>query len=506
MPKRIAVIDIGSNSARLVIFQRTSRYGFHLIVQQKSRVRIGEGAYEAGGYLQPVGIRRAFGALHSFTHTLREYKVRKVHCVATSALRDAPNREAFLRVVRQRLGLQIRVIDGLREARYGAVAALNLLPIREGVTVDIGGGSTDMALIREGRIVETVSLDLGTVRLKELFTDPGRSLKEARTYIRQRLETLPESFRSRLAVGIGGTARALARGIMLRSDYPFDKIHAFGYPLKEHKAYLKAIVEAPIERLPELYIKKNRFDTIREGTHIFLEVLRHLEAKEVLTSGVGVREGVFLHDLLRRDGLRFPPGINPSLRSIKDRFDLLKLPEGNKQRIGRKLFEAIVDRYPSTPEHRRLLADALSLSNIGKMLTIYKEHQHAFYIAMQELNFGFTHSQMLTIALLMRSKGDSLYYKPLYRRYKPLLPAKEVIKWLSFAYTLTLILHENSSRAEIDFSWSGNTLRIRSDRPLYLAHEAIANLQTPKGITVELLDGWEESCSGEIDEVTGQQE
>ncbi len=506
MPKRIAVIDIGSNSARLVIFQRTSRYGFHLIVQQKSRVRIGEGAYEAGGRLQPAGIRRAFGALHSFTHTLREYKVHKVHCVATSALRDAPNREAFLRVVRQRLGLQIRVIDGLKEARYGAIAALNLLPIDEGITVDIGGGSTDMALIRDGRIVETVSLDLGTVRLKELFTDQGRSLKEARAYIRRRLESLPESFRSTLAVGIGGTARALARGIMIESDYPFDKIHAFSYSLKEHKSYLKAIIEAPMERLGELSIKKNRFDTIREGAHIFLEVLRHLEAKEVLTSGVGVREGVFLHDLLRRDGLRFPPGVNPSLRSIKDRFDLLNLPEGNKQLIGRRLFQAITDRYRSEPEHRQLLSDALSLSNIGKMLTIYKEHQHAFYIAMQELNFGFTHSQMLTIALLMRSKGDSLYYKPLYRRYKPLLPSKEVIQWLSFAYTLTLILHENSSRAEIRFSWEDNTLRIYSDRPLYLAHEAIDSLQTPKGISIVLIDGWEESCNGEIDEVIGPEE
>jgi len=499
MPKRVAVIDIGSNSARLVIYQRTSRYGFHLITQQKSRVRIGEGAYEQDGRLQPVGIRRAFGALHSFTHTLHEYKVRKVHCVATSALRDAPNRNEFLRLVRERLGLQIRVIDGTKEAAYGAVAALNLLPVSDTVTIDIGGGSTDMALIRDGRIVATHSLDLGTVRIKELFTDPGRSLKEARTYIRERLDALPESFRTPLAVAIGGTGRALARGVMLRNDYPFDKIHAFRYVVKKEKAYFEAITKAPIRELPELFIKKNRFDTIREGTLIFLEVLRHLGAKEVLTSGVGVREGVFLHDLLRHDGLRFPHGVNPSLRSIKDRFDLLRLPEGNKQRIGRALFETLRSRFNGTEEERTLLHDALSLSNIGKMLTIYKEHQHAFYIAMQELNFGFTHAQMLTIALLMRSKGDSLYYKPLYRRYKKLLPDKETVKWLSFAYTLTLILHENSSRAEIGFEWADErTLRIRSDRPLYLAHEAIANMEKPGKTEVEILDGWDESCSGEI--------
>jgi len=106
---------------------------------------------------------------------------------------------------------------------------------------------------------------------------------------------------------------------------------------------------------------------------------------------------------------------------------------------------------------------------------------------------------MLTIALLLRSKGDRLYHKPLYRHYKKLLPSKEAVKWLSFAYTLALILHENSSKAKIRFEWEEkNHLLIHSDRPLYLAHEAVASMQKPDGVTVEIRDGWEESCSGEL--------
>ena len=488
MPKRIAVIDIGSNSARLVIYQRTSRYGFHLIVQQKSRVRIGEGAYERGGHLQPVGLRRAYGALQSFAHTLREYKVHKTHCVATSALRDAPNRSEFIAKVRRELGINIRVIDGTEEAFYGAVAAVNLLPTEEGITVDIGGGSADLARIRNGRIEETFSLKLGTVRIKELFTDRGRSVEEAQRYIREILATLPESFRDIRAIGIGGTARALSRGIILRRHYPFEKIHAFEYAVKKERGYLEELAHAPLKRLSELFIKRNRHDTIREGALIFLEILRKLGSETVLSSGVGVREGVFLSDLLRNDRLHFPPGVNPSLRSIKDRFDLLGLPEGNKQRIGRRLFETLAAEFGGAEKHRKLLKYALSLSNIGKMLTIYKEHQHAFYIASQELNYGFTHRQMLTIALLLRSKGDTLYYRPLYRRYRKLLPSKKKIKWLSFIYTLTLILHENSSEASIAFDWDGDKLRIDSDRPLYLAHEEIDALEKPAGFSIELDD------------------
>jgi len=491
MPKRVAVIDIGSNSARLVIYQRTSRYGFHLIAQQKSRVRIGEGAYEKGGRLQSEGMRRAYGALQSFSHTIREYKVHKVHCVATSALRDAPNRGEFTSMVRRKLGIRIRVIDGTKEAFYGAVAAANLLPIRNAITVDIGGGSADLALIRAGRIEETFSLKLGTVRIKELFTDRDRNLDEARSFVRKELSKLPESFHGPLVVGIGGTARALSRGIILQNRYPFEKIHAFEYSVPKERHYLERVIHASPQELPTLSIKKNRLDTIREGTLIFEEILRHLGAKQVLSSGVGVREGVFLQDLLRNDKFHFPPGINPSIRSIKDRFDLLRLPEGNKERIGQHLFLALLEHFDGSPKHLRLLLQALSLSNIGKMLTIYKEHQHAFYIASQELNYGFTHQQMLTIALLLRSKGDSLYYRPLYRRYKELLPSKKKIKWLSFIYTLTLILHENSSRAEIDFAFDGKSLRIFSDRPLYLAHESIAHLEKPAAFHIELHDNCE---------------
>jgi len=145
--KRTAIIDIGSNSARLVIFEKTSKYGFHLICEQKSKVRIGEGAYAKKGYLQPIGIIRAYHTLKSFVQTIEKYQAKKIICVATSALRDAPNAKVFTQWIRNELGLSITVIDGLKEANYGAIAAINLLPIQEGITIDIGGGSSDIALI-----------------------------------------------------------------------------------------------------------------------------------------------------------------------------------------------------------------------------------------------------------------------------------------------------------------------------------------------------------------------
>jgi len=484
MAKRTAIIDIGSNSARLVIFQNTSKHGFHLICELKNRVRIGEGAYENGGNLQPIGMDRAYHTLESFAQTLNEFHVSKIIAVATSALRDAPNRKLFLQKVKQNLGISIQVIDGREEALMGAIAANNLLPVSDEITIDIGGGSSDMALIRKGKIIETYSLNLGTVRLKELFFDNDRPLAETRDYIAKALEALPKSFNCPTVIGIGGTARTLAKAIIAKTDYPLNKLHAFSYDLSRHHAYFDEIIASPLSSLAQLHIKENRHDTIREGTLIFSEVLKVIAAKKVMTSGVGVREGVYLYHKLSKSSYRLP--VNPSIKSIRDRFDILSLPQGNKKTIVRQLYRIFSEYISPNKDYLPLLEKTLSLSNIGKMLTIYQKDKHASYIAMQELNYGFSHSEMVLISLLLYAKPKRGYHKELYKQYETLLPSKHTVKWLSFVYTLTLILHRASSKSTIQFSYTEHIFNIQSDKSLYLAKESIKEIKKPNKLKIVL--------------------
>ncbi|MBD3790140.1 MAG: Ppx/GppA family phosphatase [Campylobacterales bacterium] len=495
MAKRTAIIDIGSNSARLVIFEKTSRYGFHLICEQKSKVRIGEGAYGKEGNLQPIGIKRAYLALKSFLHTIEKYQAHKTICVATSALRDAPNGRIFLEWIKKELGLTIKVIDGKKEAYYGAIAANNLLPSHEGITIDIGGGSSDMALIEEGKIVDTFSLNLGTVRLKELFFDKSLPLplinQNAKAFIQQELQKLPQHFKHSLAIGIGGTARTLSKSIMERSNYPLDKLHAFEYDLQTHLAYLEAIPLSSAKNLRRFELKKNRYDTIREGTLIFTEILRYIGAITVISSGVGVREGVFLEHQLKNDHFQFPTTLNPSVVSILDRFKPFINMERRKKgklKIASKLYETFKSYLNEDEDHFMELRYALELSSIGNTLTIYKSHQHAFYIAMQELSYGLTHRQILLISLLLRMHGKELLNKPLYAEYKSLLPSKKTLLWLSFIYTLSVYLHEASNEAKIEFHYANKVLMITSDKPLYLSKEDIKSLQKPFAFAIIVKD------------------
>jgi len=495
MAKRTAVIDIGSNSARLVIFEKTSHYGFHLICEQKSKVRIGEGAYEKNAYLQPLGIKRAFLTLRSFTHTIKKFQVHKTICVATSALRDAPNGKVFVKWIEKELDISIKIIDGNKEATYGAIAANNLLPISDGITIDIGGGSSDMSLIKKGNIVDTYSLNLGTVRLKELFFDKEMSRQEinqkARAYIRSELQGLPPHFKNKLAIGIGGTARTLSKGIMKLSMHPLDKLHAFTYTINEFKEYLEAIPLSSAKNLKKFGLKKNRYDTIREGTLIFNEILSHIGADTVMSSSVGVREGVFLEQALKHESLKFPRDINPSITSILDRFKpciQIESKKKNKLKIASDLYSELQVEINDQLSYNKELLWAMKLSTIGNTLTIYKSHQHAFYIAMQELNYGFTHEQILLVSLLLRMHGKELLHKPLFQSFEPLLPPKDNVLWLSFIYTLTVFIHEASNSAKIDFSYSNQTLTITSDKPLYLAKEKIKTLEKPIAFAIIIND------------------
>lgn len=483
-----AVIDIGSNSARLVIYEISSTYGFHLICEKKSKVRIGEGAYEKNGYLQPIGIHRAYLALSEFINTIKLYPVEKTFCVATSALRDAPNGVAFAAWIKEQLNLEITIIDGKTEAKFGAIAALNLLPIDSGITIDIGGGSSDLALIQNAQIIDTYSLNIGTVRLKELFFDKEKPLSQAVDFIKKELDKLPRHFRHQQAIGIGGTSRSLSKGIMRNTNYPLKKIHAFGYKVKEHMEYFHTIAVAPKTTLSYLNISKARFDTIREGALIWKEILKHIGAKKVITSGVGVREGVFLHHFLSHRETRFPTDINPSVVSILDRFGTAHANTSQRKANMIRLFRVFEEQKKLNNKYLSTLLYATELTPIGYTFNIYHSYQHAFYVAMQELNYGVTHKEIILTAMLLRFGGKEIYNPEIYETYQSILPKASDLELLSFIFTILTTLHENSSLEHFDFKLEKNRLLIEAEGSLYLAQEKLNEIKRPEKLKLEIID------------------
>jgi len=479
LAKRVAIIDIGSNSIRMVVYEKTSRYAFHLLHEEKSKVRISQNAYKHNGELQGVPMQRTFDALHDFLEIAASFKVRKTLCVATSALRDAPNKKDFILKVRHQLKCNIKIISGEKEAYFGAIACANLLPTQSNaLSIDIGGGSTEFAFIDDKNVSNTISLKLGTVRLKELYFD-NNDIEGAITYIDRQLEELANTDKISTLIGIGGTFRAVSTAIMKESLYPLNKIHAYEYKAKIFKKYLKQLLSAKNDKeLTALFVKSNRYDVIKPGALILQRVMKKIDIANIITSGVGVREGVFLADLLRSARHKFPANYNTSVRYILDAHVEDKSFANNLSHLAKEIFDKTHEYFQIDKKYRNELSIAAKLYPAGSSVHFYSQNKHTYYIIQSALEYNFTHEQITLIATLTKYAKKRLPSDTHIQLYNQLLPKRETLNALSHIFSLSLALLSHRPR-NIDFEmkFEEGTLTIISDKKLYLAKNSVAKLE-----------------------------
>jgi len=489
MSKITTIIDIGSNSMRMVVLQKSSRFAFSLINETKSRVKISEGCYENNGNLQDIPMQRAFESLKSFLNISNALKSRKIMCVATSALRDAPNSKVFISKVKKELGLNIKVIDGEKEAYYGGVAASNLLHDDTFVTVDIGGGSTEFSFVKNGKIEKSISLDIGTVRIKELYFNKN-NIEGAKTYI---LDNLKKIFDldieiPKKIVGIGGSIRALSKIVMAKNRYPLDILHGFTYNVKNEVSLFDRISRAKNnEDLKSFGVKKDRFDTIKEGAFIFKTILDELNIEEVVTSGVGVREGVYLTDLLRTSNHKFPENYNVSVRSLLDRFQIDEKQSAYLGNNAKKIFDALKPFHNLEDKYRELLVVASKLHSIGSTLNFYKSNDNAFDFILNGLNYDFLHTSRVVVAHTIKFSKKSLPSRSEISQYEELLPSLRVMQWMSFMISLNLAVNQDFSRPKVEYRLEDEELTIILPNRSFLIESNIDKLESPEDLVIKIL-------------------
>ncbi|QKE29485.1 guanosine-5'-triphosphate, 3'-diphosphate pyrophosphatase [Arcobacter acticola] len=488
MSKVTTIIDIGSNSMRMVVLQKSSRFSFSLINETKSRVKISEGCYENNGNLQDLPMQRAYESLKSFLNISHALKSRKIICVATSALRDAPNSKVFISRVQKELGLNIKVIEGEKEAYYGGVAALNLLHDNTFITMDIGGGSTEFSFIRDGKIEKSISLNIGTVRIKELFFNKD-DIEGAKKNI---LDNLKKIFElgieiPKKVVGIGGSIRAFSKIVMAKNDYPLDILHGYTYNVKDEVSLFNKIINARNnDDLKSVGVKKDRFDTIKEGTFIFKTILDELNIKEVVTSGVGVREGVYLTDLLRNSNHKFPENFNVSVRSLLDRFQIDEKQSAYLGSNAGKIFDVLKPMHNLDDKFRTLLVIASKLHSIGSTLNFYKSNDNAFDFILNGLNYDFLHTSRVVVAHTIKFSKKSLPSKSDILKYQELLPSLEVMQWMSFMISLNIAINQDLSRPKVEYVLNNNTLEIDLSNKSFLIQSNIDKLESPEDLIIKI--------------------
>ncbi len=480
MAKRVGVIDIGSNSVRMVVYEKTSRYAFHLLHEERSKARISQNAYKFEGNLQAEPMARTFDALANFLTICQSFKVRKLLCVATSALRDAPNKKVFIQKVKEKLKINIKIISGEKEAYFGGIACANLLEKQNNaLTVDIGGGSTEFSIINNESVTDTLSLKLGTVRLKELFYET-EDLEGAIKYIDTQLDILKVQNITTL-MGIGGTFRAITTAIMQREGYPLNKIHGYEVSPAIFIEYIDTLLKAQSnEELLALGIKENRFDVIKPGTLILQRLLKRITLSSIITSGVGVREGVYLADLLRNNKDKFPHNYNTSVKYLLDAHISNISFSTQLTILSKKLFDLTSEYFEIDKHFRYELALAAKLYPTGSSLHFFSQNKHTYYLIQNALEYGFSHKSITLIATLSKYAKNKLPASSHLEKYKMLLPNPETTEFLSYLLSLSISLLSHRPRnIDFDLFLKDGVLEVSSENNLYIVKDAVEKLALP---------------------------
>lgn len=301
-PERFAVIDLGSNSFRMVLFV-TRGERLRREHECSAAVRIGEGL-AASGQLSAAAMARGLDTLDQFAAVCAQAKLEpgQIDAVATSAIRDADNGRQFLQLVRERTGLEVRVLSREQEARYGYLAAVHTTTLSDGCVLDLGGGSLQLVRVASRIARESGSWRLGAVRMTERFMPspaPGPAkrsqCKALQAHVARKLERAPwlASSGERL-VGLGGTVRNLASAAERLAGLPTEKVQGLLLErdaLAELIERLAALPAAERSKVPG--IKPARADIVLAGALVIEEVMRRGEFAALEVTGAGLREGIF---------------------------------------------------------------------------------------------------------------------------------------------------------------------------------------------------------------------
>jgi len=295
--ERIGVIDLGSNSLRLVVFERFGAALFPLF-NEKVMCGLGRGIASTGR-LNPEGIALAFVNLRRFVAFARAIGVDHLAVLATAAVRDASDGEAFAAEVERQCRVQVRIIDGAEEARLSAAGVLAGIPDADGIVVDLGGGSVELVQVRPsapfgaggaGQIGRGITLPLGPLRLAE-FGDSSRVVSDA---IDRALNTA--SF-LRAAAGktlylVGGAGRAIARLHMEHTEYPLHVIHQYTLMRREAEGFFDIISRQSRKSLERIItISRKRLEVVPLAALILRKLMTAAGPYRVVFSALGLREG-----------------------------------------------------------------------------------------------------------------------------------------------------------------------------------------------------------------------
>ncbi|MDX2485390.1 MAG: Ppx/GppA family phosphatase, partial [Pseudodonghicola sp.] len=404
---RVGVVDVGSNSVRLVVFDGAARSPAYFY-NEKIMCALGAGLSETGR-LNPEGRARALSALNRFQHLALGMGLPQLSVVATAAVRDAEDGPEFCDEVQRLTGLKIWVIDGEEEARLSAQGVLLGWPGSYGLVCDIGGSSMELAEIAEGRVGRRLTSPLGPLKLRDV--KGGRRGRKA--HIKTVLEDLKERMgpqRDRLFL-VGGSWRAIARIDMTRRGYPLKVLHEYRMTAKTVRETARYIEASDLDSLrAEAGVSAARMALVPYAIDVLNRLVRCFKPKDIAISSYGIREGLLYEQMPQQ---------------LRDRDPLIEacyFAEDKDARLpgfGKTLFNFVTPLFPQAPQAQlRLIKAACLLHDVSWRAHPDYRAEVCFDYATRANLGGLKHSERVFLGLALqhryRNKREGERFAPLY--------------------------------------------------------------------------------------------
>ncbi len=409
MERRIAVIDLGSNSFRLVVFTHAGEW-WKRTDEIYEPVRVGE-QQEEGGPLRPEPMERALEAIELFAQFCRASGIERIRPLATSAIREASNRAEFLAAAKERSGLDVEVLSRAEEAHYGYLAAVNSTTLTDGIALDIGGGSMQLTQVAARRARSAQSWRLGAVVTTERFLPTERvkpkQIKALREHVRDELRSAPwlPGAPGRLA-GIGGTVRNLAGITMTAEGLPTFGVQGFELRRKALDDLIDKLADlTPAERRRVPGLKPERADLILAGAVVVQTVMEVCGFEAMEVTEAGLREGVFFEELLEGTDPPLVPDVREaSVRNLAAQYHPETAHTEHVAKLALEMWDGLSDAglHPGRADERELLWAAAILHDVGTAVDYDDHHKHSRYLILNAGLPGFSPRETAIIGQVAR--------------------------------------------------------------------------------------------------------
>lgn len=410
--KKVAIIDLGSSSARLVIYEIGKENTYCLIDDIKSSIRMSENM-ENGEYLNKESIIKAIRVVRLFNEICAEHNINNndIIAVTTEAVRKAKNGKHFIKLVKKIIGIKFKILSDTEEAFYSYKSVIHTVNINNGIVIDIGGASTEIIKFENNTITNLASLPIGAVLATENFLEKDivtdQSLSSLEEHLHKTISSISWLLKeqSQLIIGVGGTIKAIAKIHREYNNYPLKLIHNYAISKSDFMEIYEDLCKTNLntrKTLPGL--SPDRADIIIGGFTIFKVLISKLHADSLIISNYGIREGILFQHLSKvTPEINF---INALDFSLNNHLKLLGMDTQHNYRVcslALLMFDQLKSLHTLECEERKILRIASLLHNISLGESDSTRSINIFQNIIDLKLNGVTHRELILIAAIAAS-------------------------------------------------------------------------------------------------------